>query len=28
VEFSNSQNAGRNVYKVAIMRKNKERSID
>ena len=27
--FSNSQNAGRNVYKeVAIMRKNKERSVD
>jgi hypothetical protein len=28
-EFSNSQNAGRNVYKeVAIMWKNKERSVD
>jgi len=28
-EFSNSENAGRNVYKeVAIMWKNKERSVD
>ena len=28
-EFSNSQNAGRNVYKeVAIVWKNKERSVD
>jgi hypothetical protein len=28
-EFSNSQNAGRNVYKeVAIMWKNKDRSVD
>jgi hypothetical protein len=28
-EFSNSQNAGRNMYKeVAIMWKNKERSLD
>jgi hypothetical protein len=28
-EFSNSQNAGENVYKeVAIMWKNKERSVD
>jgi hypothetical protein len=28
-EFSNSQNAGRNVYKeVAIMWKNEERSVD
>jgi hypothetical protein len=28
-EFSNPQNAGRNVYKeVAIMWKNKERSVD